>query len=180
MAELTQQPEKGQGRIASRSKRRSTKVDLTPMVDLGFLLITFFILTTTLSQPKQMQMHLPAGEISDTEYGESTVLTIIPLGNEKIFFYHGDPNSAIEKNSFGVVDENGVRALIMQKQLALDANPKFTRKDLALIIKPTEFAIYKNIVGVMDEVLINDLKHYSFVDISADEKKWLSEMALLR
>lgn len=178
MAEI-QQSESGHGKGARRAKRLSTKIDLTPMVDLGFLLITFFILTKTLSEPKHMQLLLPAGEESTTPSGESTVLTLIPLADDKVFYYHGDPNSASHNKLFGIINPAGIRNIIMQKQLALEANPKFSKKDLMLIIKPTESSIYKNIVVLLDEVLINDLKHYAFVDISGDERKWLGEMALL-
>ena len=178
MAEQIQQPESGKGKGVSRSKRLSTKVDLTPMVDLGFLLITFFILTKTLSEAKHLRMHLPAGEQATMPFAKSTVLTIIPLDNDKIFYYEGDPNDALKDNSYGVIDNSKMRTLIMRKQLALDANPKFSRSDLELIIKPTESAMYKSIVGVLDEVLINDLQHYSFVDLSVDEKDWLKEMKL--
>ena len=178
MAEI-QQPESGHGNRAHRTKILSTKVDLTPMVDLGFLLITFFILTKTLSEPKNMQLLLPAGDINTTPYGESTVLTLIPLGDDKVFYYHGNPNAAIQDKLFGIIKPAGIRSIIMQKQLALEASPKYSKNDLMLIIKPTESSVYKNIVVLLDEVLINDLKHYAFVDISRDEKKWLGEMALL-
>jgi len=178
MAEQIQQPQSGQGKGARRTKILSTKVDLTPMVDLGFLLITFFILTKTLSEPKHMQLLLPAGDIATTPSGESTVLTLIPLGNNNVFYYHGNPNDAIRNKLFGIINPAGIRNIIMQKQVALEANPKYTKKDLMLIIKPTEASIYRNIVVLLDEVLINDLKHYSLVDLSADEKKWLGEMAL--
>jgi biopolymer transport protein ExbD len=179
MAEQIQQPDSGHGKRVRRTKILSTKVDLTPMVDLGFLLITFFILTKTLSEPKHMQLLLPAGNTSTTPYGESTVLTVIPLGDDKVFYYHGNPDDAIQDKLFGIINPAGIRNIIMQKQLALEANPRYTRKDLMLIIKPIESTIYKNIVVMLDEVLINDLKHYSLVDISPDEKKWLGEMALL-
>ena len=180
MAEQIQQPESGHGKGVRHAKRLSTKVDLTPMVDLGFLLITFFILTTTWTAAKHLKMILPAGEGPDMPVGKSTVLTLIPLENEKIFYYDGDANDAIKTNAFGLVDKIGVRHLIIQKQKALDASGKFSRNDMKLIIKPTDFAIYKNIVGLLDEVLINDLRHYYFVDLSADEKGWLAAMSLIQ
>jgi biopolymer transport protein ExbD len=170
MAEQIQQPDTGQGNGLRRNKQLSTKVDLTPMVDLGFLLITFFILTKTLSEPACTHLHLPAGEEATMPAGESTALTLIPLGNEKVLYYHGEWNAAIKNHAYGVISGDGVRHIIIQKQLALDANPKFDRKDLILIIKPTEKTMYKNIIGLLDEVLINQLEHYSFVDISSAEK----------
>jgi biopolymer transport protein ExbD len=180
MAAEISKPEQGKGKTSHISKRLSTKVDLTPMVDLGFLLLSFFILTTTLSKPNEIQLLLPAGEISNTEVGATTALTIVPVGGEKFFYYHGELKNAIQTNAYGMINHNGIRNLIMQKQLALDANPKYSRNDLMLIVKPTNEANYKNIVAVLDEVLINRLRHYSFVDISTAETSWLKEQSILK
>jgi len=120
-----------------RCKKLSTKVDLTPMVDLGFLLITFFVFTTSMTKPKAMNLYLPAGEISTMPTGESTVLTIIPVSNDKVFYYHGDLDKAMQTGLHGITGfsiTNGIGDIIRQKQIALDNNPKYTRKDLMLII----------------------------------------------
>src|SRR4051794_32425446 len=111
MAEEISKPDKGHGKGAARPKHLSTKIDLTPMVDLGFLLITFFILTKTLSESRHIQLVLPAGHEKNTAYGQSTVLTLIPLSNEKLFFYNGDPLSAANANAYGIINTNGIRNL---------------------------------------------------------------------
>jgi len=178
MAQEILKPDSGHDKGVRRMKKLSTKVDLTPMVDLGFLLITFFILTKTLSEPKGMNMVLPAGESKDTKLGESTALTLIPLANEKVFFYNGDPTSALERKSYGTVPVSGVRSLIMKKQVALDANKKYTRNDLSLIIKPTKEADMKNIVTVLDEVLINQLHFYSLVDLEEGDEQMLDKLSI--
>jgi biopolymer transport protein ExbD len=180
MAEEISKPGTGRGNGLHRCKKLSTKIDLTPMVDLGFLLITFFILTTAWTTPKHLQLLLPAGQESETLYGRTTALTLIPLEGERAFFYNGDLNWAVSNNNYGVINWKDIRQIIMRKQLALDASPKYTRKDLCLIIKPTDETHYKYIIQLMDEVLINDLKHYSFVDISGAEKNWLKKKSLLR
>ena len=160
-----------------RSKKLSTKVDLTPMVDLGFLLITFFVFTTAMSRPKAMNLYLPAGESAITPVGNNTALTIIPIAGDKVFYYHGDLQSALLNyhlygtTSFSV--SSGIGDIIRQKQIALDHSSKFTRKDLMLIIKPAIDARYQDIVSSLDEVLINDLKHYAFVDLDPAEKEIL-------
>src|SRR5450432_488283 len=159
-----------------RSKKLSTKVDLTPMVDLGFLLITFFVFTTSMSRPKAMNLYLPAGDTAGMPVGDNTALTIIPIAGDKIFYYHGDLQGALTKNLYGITGfsvSNGIGDIIRQKQIALDHNSKFTRKDLMLIIKPAIDARYQNIVSALDEVLINDLKHYAFVDLDPAEKETL-------
>jgi hypothetical protein len=114
-----------------RSKKLSTKVDLTPMVDLGFLLITFFIFTTSMTTPKTMKLYLPAGETPGMPYGESAVLTIIPVSNDNIFYYPGDLATAIENNLYGTTTfsiSHGIGDIIRKKQAALENNPAFTKK----------------------------------------------------
>jgi len=163
-----------------RSKKLSTKVDLTPMVDLGFLLITFFIFTTALTTPKAMKLYLPADGPKMPE-GKSAVLTVIPVSDNKVFYYHGDMSSAIQNNLYGLTSfalSNGIGDIIRQKQMALSQNPKYTKNDLILIIKPSANANYQNIVAALDEVLINDLKHYAVVDLDPAEKDWLAGLRI--
>ena len=161
-----------------RSKKLSTKVDLTPMVDLGFLLITFFVFTTSMSQPKSMKLFLPAGDAL-MPAGRSTALTIIPVADNKVFYYHGDLTTALATNMYGTTTfsiSNGIGDIIREKQIALGQNPKFTKNDLMLIIKPAVDASYQNVVAALDEVLINDLKHYAFVDLELVEKQTLVKL----
>jgi len=164
-----------------RSKKLSTKVDLTPMVDLGFLLITFFVFTTSMSQAKAMRLILPAGAIDSTPWGESASLTIIPVSGNKVFYYQGDVATALTTNLYGTTTfsiGNGIGDIIRQKQIALGKNPKFTKNDLMLIIKPAVDANYQNVVNALDEVLINNVKHYAFVDLDQTEKETLLKMGI--
>src|SRR5450432_122187 len=181
MAEISNAGHNRQKGGVRRSKKLSTRVDLTPMVDLGFLLITFFVFTTSMSQPKAMKLYLPAGDSSMMPVGDNTALTIIPLAGNKIFYYHGALQKALKENLYGITTfalSNGIGNIIRQKEIALDNNPKFTRKDLMLIIKPTMDARYQNIVAALDEVLINDLKHYAFVDIEPVEKETMQHLGI--
>lgn len=163
-----------------RAKRLSTKVDLTPMVDLGFLLITFFIITTTWSEPKSMKLFLPKGE-ADMPIGNSTALTVIPINNNRVFYYHGELPEALIKGLFDVTNfsiTKGIGEIIRKKQLLLDHHPSLNRKDLILIIKPSDESNYKNLVDIMDEVLINNVTHYSVVDLHETEKIAMSNLSI--
>jgi Biopolymer transport protein ExbD/TolR len=156
-----------------RSKKLSTKVDLTPMVDLGFLLITFFVFTSAISKPTSMHLYLPAGTIKDSREGESRVLTIIPSGDNQIFYYHGKLDNALATNRYGFTrfaGPNSVGDIIRQKQLSLSNHPPFKKEDLMLIIKPNIEARYENVVNALDEIQINALRHYAFVDLDPEEK----------
>ena len=138
------------------------------MVDLGFLLITFFIMTTKLSEPKQMKVFMPKDdEAIPTPIAASTSLTVIPYANNKIFYYHGDIDDALLNGNYGNTDyalKNGIGDIIRMKQLVLEKHPKFSKKDLMLIIMPEAQSNCQNFVDLLDEVHINDVKHYALVD----------------
>ncbi len=184
MAELNQ--ESGNDRRAvgvPRSKKRSTKIDLTPMVDLGFLLVTFFMLCATWSKPSEMSMLLPAGKARDTKVGDNVALTIIPLNDNTIFYYHGEFEKAIKEKKYGSENYNsrtGIGRLIREKKLSLRNGKKFKAEDLMLIIKPVMESKYRNIVDALDEILIHELKHYAFDDISEAELSFLKENGILK
>ena len=91
MAELNVSAGANRHQGIARSKKLSTRVDLTPMVDLGFLLITFFVFTTTATQPTTMRLLLPKDTPADpTKTPESATLTVIPIAGNKVVYYHGE------------------------------------------------------------------------------------------
>ena len=158
-----------------KSKKLSTRVDLTPMVDLGFLLITFFIFTTNMSQPTAMVLAMPKDSPDSTQIGNSGALTIFPLADNKIFYYHGALDKAIIEGLYGVTNysySKGIGNIIREKQAALDRSG-VGRKELMLIIKPTDQASFGNTVNVLDEVTINGITRYALTDMSPSEKEMI-------
>ena len=158
-----------------KSKKLSTRVDLTPMVDLGFLLITFFIFTTNMSQPTAMVLAMPKDSPDSTQIGNSGALTIFPLADNKIFYYHGALDKAIAGGLYGVTNysySKGIGNIIREKQAALDRSG-VGRKELMLIIKPTDQASFGNTVNVLDEVTINGITRYALTDMSPSEKEMI-------
>lgn len=153
---------KGPG--VKKGKKLSTRVDLTPMVDLGFLLITFFIFTTTMSQATAMRLFLPkdADKPEDQNKAkESGVITIL-LGNDNhVFYYEGTlaPNGSNFKSS----NFHDIR------QVLIDKKARTPEKDLVVVIKPSVDCTYKNVVDMLDEMAINVLKRYALVDIADSE-----------
>src|SRR5436190_371264 len=91
---------KGPG--VKKGKKLSTRIDLTPMVDLGFLLITFFMFTTTLAKPKTMEINMPYKDpnkpvIDETKVKESCAITVLLSKDNRIYYYEGigsDPSKA--------------------------------------------------------------------------------------
>lgn len=123
------------------------------MVDLGFLLITFFILTTTMQEHQAIKLILPKDSPITTQVPESKTLTFILNRNDSISYYDGFAKN-IRQISFGAM-----RNIIQQKQISL-TNKKINRNDLILIIKPTNESTYKNFIDALDEIYITDCKHY--------------------
>lgn len=156
-----------------RSKKLSTKVDLTPMVDLGFLLITFFIFSSKLSESKALKLYMPAdGE--GTKAGESTALTVIPYGNNAVFYYHGAMDNALKTGEYGTTNyslTNGLGQIIRNKQTVMDHIKPGFRKEMILMIKPADDSNCGNMVDILDEVLINQVDHYAIMDLTPDERK---------
>ena len=153
---------KGPG--VKKSKKASTRVDLTPMVDLGFLLITFFIFTTTMSQPTAMKLNLPKDTDKPEEQNklkESGALTLLLGKNNSVYFYEGilDPSASNLKSS----TMKKIRDEIIRKKRSTPA------EDLMIVIKPTDDATYKDVIDALDEMTINDIKRYALVDISEVE-----------
>jgi biopolymer transport protein ExbD len=150
---------KGPG--VKKAKKLSTRVDMTPMVDLGFLLITFFIFTTTVSQPTAMKLFLPKDTDKQEEQNkvkESGAFTILLGKADQVYYYEGLDPTQLKATTF-----KGIRDEIIRKKQS--TNPE----DLVMIIKPSEEATYKNTVDILDEMTINDIKRYAMVDITPDE-----------
>ncbi|HEY6899353.1 MAG TPA: biopolymer transporter ExbD [Puia sp.] len=176
MAEINASAGNNRNRGGRRSKKLSTRVDMTPMVDLGFLLITFFILTTTWSKPHTTRLFLPA-DGTGTVTGQSATLTIVPIANNRIFYFHGDLTTALRDGAYGTVGyslKDGIGDIIRQKQIAMDHSYKGGRNEMTLIIKPSADATYGNVVSLLDETLINQIKKYALVDLPKDEEQTIS------
>src|SRR5688572_17714217 len=153
---------KGPG--VKKAKKLSTRVDLTPMVDLGFLLITFFIFTTTMSQPTAMKLFLPKDTEKPEEQNkikETGALTIMLGRDNTIFYYEGilSPDGA----NFKSTNYKEIRDVIINKKRTTDP------KDFVVVIKPGPESTYKNTVDILDEMTINDVKRYAMVDIAEAE-----------
>jgi len=150
---------KGPG--VKKAKKMSTKVDMTPMVDLGFLLITFFIFTSTMSQPTAMNLFMPKDVDKPEEQNkvkESGAFTIM-LGKDDVVYYYEGMDPAAEGN-FRSASFKTIRDELIRKRQNTNT------EDLVVIIKPTPDATYKNTVDILDEMTINEIKRYAMVDIS--------------
>ncbi|NUN10488.1 MAG: biopolymer transporter ExbD [Ignavibacteriaceae bacterium] len=140
-------------------KKMSTRVDLTPMVDLAFLLVTFFMLTTTFSKPQTMEINMPVKDKETKEEGQavkaSKALSILLGADNKVYYYLGIEDPELMVTGF---DKDGIRKVLNEKNRTI--------RDLIVIIKATKDAKYKNVVDILDEMAITDVKKYALVDIT--------------
>lgn len=157
---------KGPG--VKKGKKLSTRVDLTPMVDLGFLLITFFIFTTTMSQPTAMRLNLPKDteEKDQNKVKASGALTLLLAKNDNIFYYEGE--LLPDASNFKSTGFKEIRDIILTKKKS--TNPE----DFVVVIKPNKESTYKNTVDILDEMTINGVKRYALVDISPVEDQLIA------
>jgi biopolymer transport protein ExbD len=171
MAELQQSPQdKHQKTGVSRSKKLSTRVDLTPMVDLGFLLITFFIFTTSLSEPKAMGLVLPKESDNPNIIPGGKTLNLILGENNKVYYYHGDKVGEMNCTNFSA---KGLRNVIAAKKYEVK-NRYGNEKEIIILIHPSNACSYQNIVDVLDEMMITDIKKYVLMDDKAANEALLS------
>lgn len=147
-----------------RSKKMSTKVDLTAMVDLAFLLITFFMLTTTLSKPQAMDMFMPDKNDKEEQLDvkASRTMTVLLGSDNKIVWYMGVlGDNAPTVDNFG---KNGIRSSLIENSKKVIAGTGDPKKGLMVIVKPTDKSNYKNFVDILDEIKIAAIPSYGIVN----------------
>ena len=178
---------KGPG--VKKAKKLSTRVDMTPMVDLGFLLITFFVFTATMSSPTTLDLNMPKDikkQEDQTEVKESSVLTIMLGKADQVYYYEGKLVVDATGNNFKQTTFKGIRDIIINKKKevmdryyqrpdpACEAKAKAegkpvsncADKDFVVIIKPNNDATYRNTVDILDEMTINQVRTYAMVKIA--------------
>jgi len=159
MAELNSSPEKNDGKKSAR-KPQSLRVDLTAMVDLALLLVTFFMLTTTLSKHKAMDIAMPVGD-EGAAVAQSRTVTLCLGADNKVLLYRGLPeNSTPEVISYG---KEGLRKALINKQEQIKLE---TGKSMIVVLKPSDRSKYGNLVDAIDELNITENKQYAIVNIS--------------
>jgi biopolymer transport protein ExbD len=183
----------GKGRHKKvRAKKQSTHIDMTPMVDLAFLLLTFFMLTTTFGKPKTMEINMPVKDPNNKPNEVNNAITFLLTGDNKVYWYEGElkPITTLTPTDFSA---DGIRKLLLEKnsnavskikQLRIDADKtnmadttlkrlevdvKGEKKSLMVLVKTDDKAKYKNVIDVLDELNITMVGKYALVDLSQQE-----------
>lgn len=154
-----------------RAKKQSTAVDMTPLADLGFLLITFFMFTTTFSKPNVMGLNMPPKQptidnpIDDPVIDLTNSISIVIGGDNKLYWHQQDKTKLtadqLHETSYS---KEGIRNDILAARQRAKTPDNFT-----VIIKPTDESTYENLVNVLDEMEITESSRYGIVDIAPSE-----------
>jgi biopolymer transport protein ExbD len=169
MAELTQTPASTGG--ARTSKKLSTRVDLTAMVDLAFLLVTFFMLTTTLTKPGAMSLVMPDGKDPGGVMASRTV-TLCLGKNNQLVYYRGTIEKPIDAPQTIGYNKNGLRHALLNTSALIR---KQTGRPMIVVIKPGQHSVYDNLVNAIDELNITQNNIYAVTDISAKDVDLLKQ-----
>lgn len=149
------------GNEKGKSKKQSTSIDMTPMVDLAFLLLTFFMLATSFTKPQTMEIAMPLKPKTAEEQplvNEKKVLTIVLGPHDKVYWFVGQTTPEITETNYS---SDGIR------QVLLDQNKNIQK--MMVLIKPMESSRYKNVVDILDEMNITQIQRYALVDITPED-----------
>lgn len=150
--------------MIKKTKRLSTRVDMTPIVDLAFLLLTFFILTTTFIKPQIMELVLPENkddqsELNRPKVNEKKVMSIVLEGDNKIYWYIGITAPNVRETDYSTT---GIREILLKQNKIIDK--------IVVLIKPNDKSTYENLVDILDELEITDIERYALVDIGVEDR----------
>ncbi|NDI99401.1 biopolymer transporter ExbD [Flavobacterium sp. LaA7.5] len=187
MAELNTGGDGGGKGGKVRSKKMNPAVDLTAMVDLAFLLITFFMLTTSLSKPQSMPLAMPdktdqPNPVDDVlKIDEARLMTILVGKDNTILWYIGMFDNPIIEPAQSEFGKEGIRKVLLEqiaRAKALSARDGKPDEGLIVNIKASDKASYRNLVDILDEMAITHPQLYAIGDITEPEVKLLEEKGL--
>ena len=183
MAELNTGGGDGKKKGHVRSKKQDASVDLTAMVDLAFLLITFFMLTTSLSKPQSMNLAMPDKTEDQTDkpvldVADDRTMTLLLGEKNQIVWYYGLPDDPIEGPTKVGYGKNGIRKELLDKEKTVLAKYGDPKKGLIVLIKASKKSTYRNLVDVLDEMAIAKVPTYAIVDITPAENAMLEKEGL--
>lgn len=195
MAEMQVEDKGKKGSKKPKTKKHGTRVDLTPMVDLGFLLITFFMLTTSMLKPQSMDLSVPSKdkveEADQNKVKASQAITILLGKDNALYYYFGTQENGVDPELVKTdYSDQGIRQMLLQKNIEVMKQVTQLREDKAnkkvkeeefkkklseyrasknapiVVIKATDESTYENLVDILDEMQICNIGRYAIVDIT--------------
>lgn len=155
-----------------KSKIGGIVMDMNSMVDLAFLLLTFFMLTTTMLKPKAMEIVMPVpGEDDETTevltIKESRAITLIPMPDNELLYYQGFSEAVVEKSAYGA---SGIRAVLLEHRNTTDKP--------IIIIKAHPNSTFENLIELIDEMNITRIDRYAIDQFGPKEQQLLAKSGI--
>ena len=164
-----------------RSKKLSTRVDLTAMVSVSFLLIIFFMVTIELAKPKKISLSLPDYDAYTCGFSscgagiENRIMTVLLDQNDKIVMYNGLLGFNEEHPKEIKYGKDGIRKELLNKITEVQKFTGDPSRGAIVIIKPSKKCNFKNLVDILDEMAITKISTYAIVDdFTPEETKLLA------
>lgn len=156
-------------------RRLQPRVDLTAMVDLAFLLITFFMLTTNINKQQALDVAMP--DLTDSAdfapLADNRTVTLLLGEDGRMDWYWGMLDKPLAGPYTSSIDKGGIREVLLQKK---DEVPTVTEdgKGLIVVIRPSTRAAYSSLVDILDEMKICGIDQYMIGEISPTEESILA------
>jgi len=169
MGEVSAGKKRGGEKGKPAAKKLSTRVDMTPVVDLAFLLLTFFMLATTFIKPQVMELILPEKNVEDKsqpKVNEKKVLNIILSGGNKIYWFVGLTAPQVNETDY---TSTGIRKVLQEQNELIEK--------MVVLIKPDENSTYENLVDILDELEITGMTRFALVDYTNEDKAIMAPFA---
>ena len=147
-----------------KKKRAGVRIDMTPMVDVAMLLLTFFMMTTVFNKPQTMELNLPPDETVKVEVAASTLLTVRVAPNLEIYWSMGTEPTALKKVAF-----KELRPLLIGK---LKEIPK-----LITLVQIDREAKYNDMVAIIDELNLANITRFSIAPLTDKDKQMIAKVA---
>jgi len=147
-----------------KKKRAGVRIDMTPMVDVAMLLLTFFMLTTVFNKPQTMELNLPPDKEVKVEVAASTLLVVRVAPNMQIYWNMGNEPAALKRVAF-----KELRPLLIEK---LRGIPK-----LITLVQIDREAKYNDMVDVIDELNLANITKFSIAPLKDTDKKLIARVA---
>lgn len=149
---------------SSGGRKKLPVIDMTPMVDLAFLLLTFFVLTTTLTDPFVVKLDMPEKNPGpQPKIKAEKVLTLVLGEQNKIHWYVGTASDQAITTDFSA---NGIRKVLTEKKNSI--------KGLHVFIKPSNESQYQDIIDILDEMIITGIERYAIVEMETQDEKLIA------
>jgi biopolymer transport protein ExbD len=159
--DVAEPKQRGKGKKRKKGRRLGIRIDMTPLVDVAFLLLTFFMYTTSMSRPQTMEINLPPDKNVKVEIAESNLMTL--RVNEKGGIFWNIGLDAPQKIEF-----SALRAFLLEKGTA---NPKLT-----VLIKIDRLGKYDMMVNLIDELNLARVTRFSIAPLLDADKALLAKV----